>query len=129
MKTSKLFSGAMLLLMLFSCSDSNDPSPLADLFVPNLSNQWASSRNSFFFFTADAKGRGTNKSTFTGSEQKGGNDDLTGSYENYDVQFTFDVSKVTYKGKFIKGSDPLRMELKGTDGESLTLIQQQVNNE
>ena len=128
MKSPRLLIGTLLLLTLFSCSDSSNPAPMvSDIFIPNLSNQWTSSRGTNFFFTADNPG--TNKSTFTGSEQDGENNTvLTGNYENYTVQFTFDVSKVTYTGKFIKGSSPLRMELKGSDGKSLTITQQLVNN-
>ena len=124
MKTKKLLSGLFLLLMLFSCSDSNDPAPL-DIFIPNLSNQWASNRNSNFFFLAETEG--VNKSNFTGNEQDedGNVAQLTGNFENYNVQFTFDVSKVTYSGKFIKGSKPLRMELKGSDGKNLVITRQE----
>lgn len=124
MKTKKLLSGLFLLLMLFSCSDSNDPAPL-DIFIPNLSNQWASNRNSNFFFLAETEG--VNKSNFTGNEQDedGNVAQLTGNFENYNVQFTFDVSKVSYSGKFIKGSKPLRMELKGTDGKNLVITRQE----
>jgi uncharacterized protein YxeA len=112
-------------IMVFSCS--KDASVL-DIFIPNLSNQWVSDRNTNFFFNPDDPEK-KNEATFTGSEQNPGTGDvfqLTGKYKNYDVEFTFTEGSetgVTYTGKFIKNSNPLRMELKAPGNKKLTITQ------
>ncbi|MDB5126982.1 hypothetical protein [Mucilaginibacter sp.] len=111
-------------IMLFSCS--KDASVL-DIFIPNLSNQWVSDRNTNFFFTSDNPDK--NESTFFGNEQDPGTGDtfqLTGKYKNYDVEFTFTEGPetgVTYTGKFIKNSNPLRMEMKAPGNKKVTITQ------
>jgi hypothetical protein len=112
-------------IMLFSCS--KDASVL-DIFIPNLSNQWVSDRNTNFFFNPDDPDK-KNEATFTGSEQNPGTGDvfqLTGKYKNYDVEFTFTEGPetgVTYTGKFIKNSNPLRMEMKAPGNIKVTITQ------
>jgi hypothetical protein len=74
-------------------------------------------------FRADKTG--VNTSTFVGQETSGAvADGLAGSFTNYNISFTFKKgtdADVTYSGKVVKGSNPLQMQLKGTNGVSLTL--------
>ena len=122
-------SMAVLMLaatMVFSCS--KDASVL-DIFIPNLSNQWVSDRNTNFFFNSDDPDKNKNESTFTGNEQNPDTGDvfqLTGKYKNYDVEFTFTEGPekgITYTGKFIKNSNPLRMEMKAPGNVKVTITQ------
>ena len=91
-------------------------------FIPNLSNTWqnkADATNTFFFFPAQTN---TNMSTFTGNVNPPGGGSqihIAGSFENENVEFTYTDGPNTgkkYSGKFIKNSNPFRMELKsGTE--------------
>lgn len=99
---------------------------LIEVFVPNISNQWESSRNTKFFFVA-AKDS-VSESTFTGNEQDENFEttDLEGKFKNYDVEFTFTSGPedgVKYTGKFLKNSNPLQMKVTGTNGQSITITQ------
>lgn len=119
-----------LLMLLSTCKDDSATGPADDFFIPNISNQWDSSRdNSKFFFNPEK--RDVNESTFTGSEQgEGFNDEFSGKFKNYYIEFTFSGGKdanVKYVGKFIKGSNPLRIEVQGTNNVKLVLIQR-LNN-
>ena len=123
-----LFSPRKLCLMLL-CSlllaiACGDDSPIDELFIPNIDNAWSSSRGTTFVTSAETKD--VNESDFTGNETDTNGDsfDLTGHFKNYDVNFTFTAgpeSGVTYTGKFVKGSAPLKMNVKGSNGVSLTL--------
>jgi len=116
-----------MITSLISCSGDGG---LLDLFIPNLSNQWESNRETFFFFFADE--RDVNESTLTGSEQ---NDDgeirnFTGRFKDYDIEFTFlegPEKGVKYTGKFIKDSDPLVIKVTGTNGVKLQIVQRLTN--
>jgi len=115
------------LLIVSGCK--GDGGDILDIFIPNISNVWKSSRNTRFFFNPDKSG--VNETTFSGSEQNGTTEDLTGKFKNYDVEFTFingDEEGVKYTGKFIKGSNPLRLEVKGTNNVNLVIIQDLSNN-
>ena len=123
MKSKFLFWG-ILSCFLIGCSGNSDMvTPVPDVFIPDVSNTWNSSRSSTFFFTADKTG--VNTSNFVGQESSGAvADSLAGSFTNYNINFTFKKGTdagVTYTGKFVKGSNPLQMQLKGTNGVSLTL--------
>lgn len=87
-------------------------------FIPNLSNAWENitdATNTFFFLPAQTN---TNKSTFTGNENPPGGApqvQFSGSFENENIEFTYTSGAQTgkkYSGKFIRDSNPLRMELK-----------------
>lgn len=112
----------MLLSALFYVRCSTDE--LIEVFVPNISNQWESSRNTKFFFVAAQDS--VSESTLTGNEQDENFEtfDLEGSYKNYDVEFTFTSGPedgVKYTGKFLKNSNPLQMKVTGTNGQSITI--------
>jgi hypothetical protein len=114
MKT-KLIIPICLIFMAIGCG--KDGGSIIDLFIPNLSNQWISNRNSNFFFLPEQDN--VSESNFNGNEVA--NDDgvaqpFTGHFKNYDISFKFEDGPrkgETYSGKLIKGSNPLRMELKG----------------
>lgn len=113
-----------LLLMVSLAIACGDDSPLDELFIPNIDNAWNSSRNSTF--VTSAENRDVNESDFTGTETDSNGDafDLTGHFKNYDVEFTFTngpEANVKYTGRFVKGSDPLKMNVTGSNGVSLTL--------
>jgi hypothetical protein len=120
---------ATLLFLLVGCG--SDDNILADIFIPNVSNQWTSDRGSRFFFNPDE--RDVNESDFTGSEQTdvedvNGDDffELSGHFKNYDITFTINgglEQGVKYTGKFIKGSNPLRIEVTGTNGKKIKITQ------
>jgi hypothetical protein len=130
---SKTFLLGIMICFLAGCSGGGS-TPGDDLFIPDISNQWVSSRTSIFFFNADKTN--VNESTFTGEEEGtrtvdgqeiSYNDDFNGHFKNYDISFTFTEgpdSLVTYSGKFVKGSNPLKMQLKGTNGKTLTITRQ-----
>lgn len=113
---------ATVLLLVMACGDDE---PVDELFIPNISNQWESNRNSFFFFAAE--NNGVNESDFTGNEQKeGDNFEFTGHFKNYDIEFTFSDGTevgIQYKGKIVKGSDPLKIKATGTNGQQVELMQ------
>lgn len=120
MKT-KILCASCLLFIAFGCGKDGS-NPILDVFIPNLSNQWVSSRNTNFFFLPDKDK--VNESTFFGNEQDGASIPFKGSYKNYDINFTFEDGPekgVKYTGKFIKNSKPLRMEVKGSNGVSLVI--------
>lgn len=113
---------ATLLFVIVSCG--SDDNSLVDIFIPNVSNQWTSDRGSRFFFNPDE--RDVNESNFTGSEQSTIIDEFSGHFKNYDITFTFtegDEKEVKYTGKFIKGSNPLRIEVTGTNGKKIKITQ------
>ena len=120
-----LFSGRNLLLsgivlLTIACGAEG----LSGLFVPNIGNDWTSSRNSLFVITP--QDTGVNRSTLEGNESTDSTfDNFHGSFENYDVQFTFEDGKdagVTYKGQFVKNSQPLKMVVTGDkNNETLTI--------
>ena len=117
---------AFFALVAAGCSKGGDDS-LNDVFIPDVSNQWLSSRGTSFVFNADKTG--VNQSTFNGfetSDQDSNN--FSGSFKNYNISFKFSSgteSGVTYSGNFVKGSSPLKMQVKGSNGVSLTLTRQQ----
>lgn len=120
MKTKILFISCVF-FMILSCG-KNKSDPIEDLFIPNLSNQWESSRNTNFFFLADKDN--VNESTFLGNEQTGATNQFLGSFKNYDIKFTFQDGPdkgVKYTGKFIKNSKPLQMKVKGSNGVELVI--------
>lgn len=112
---------SLFIFTIISCGKSG---PLE--FIPNLSNTWtnkADATNTFFFFPAQDN---TNKTTFTGNANPPGGApqvQFSGSFENVDIEFTYTSgaqSGKRYTGKFVRDSNPLRMEL--TSGaESLVL--------
>jgi len=111
-----------VLLLVMACGDDE---PVDELFIPNISNQWESNRNSFFFFAAEKNG--VNESDFTGSEQKDGDSfEFVGHFKNYDIEFTFSNGPeegIKYQGKMVKGSDPLKIKARGANGQQLELVQ------
>ena len=114
-----------ILLLLSTCSEDNGMVS-EEIFIPNISNQWESSRdNSSFFFNPEKQE--VNESTFLGSEQGDkGTSEFNGKFKNYDIEFTFsegEDAEIRYSGKFIKGSNPLRIEVTGTNNVKLVLIQ------
>lgn len=113
-----------LVLMVSLAMACGEDSPVDELFIPNIDNAWNSSRNSIFVTSAEKKD--VNESDFTGTETDSNGDsfDLTGHFKNYDVEFTFTngpEANVKYSGRFVKGSDPLKMSVTGSNGVSLTL--------
>lgn len=122
----KIIIAAMTVLCI-SFSPSCDTNTLAEIFVPNISNQWTSNRNSFFFFLPDSTN--VRSSTFNGNENRDANQDqFVGNFKDYDIEFTFTSGPdkdVKYKGKFIKGSSPLKISAKGTNGETLEILRQE----
>jgi hypothetical protein len=123
---SKILILSVLTSILLGCSTSGDNSVMSgdDLFIPDITNQWTSSRGTFFNFDPDKTN--VNQSTFTGQEEGATDDNFNGKFKNYAVQFTFTTGNdtgVTYSGSFVKGSNPLVMKLKGSNGENLTLTQ------
>lgn len=121
-KQSTMTLMLMLLSAFFYVRCSTDE--LIEVFVPNISNQWESSRNTKFFFVAAQDS--VSESTLTGNEQDENFEtfDLEGSYKNYDVEFTFTSGPedgVKYTGKFLKNSNPLQMKVTGTNGQSITI--------
>jgi hypothetical protein len=120
MKT-KIFLFIGLLYLLIACKKDGGV-----FFIPNFPNDWESNRNSFFQFTPGELD--VNESTLTGTEfsnEDGTFSDFTGSFKNYDVNFTFLNGKdegIKYSGKFIKDSSPLQMRVTGDkNGEVLIL--------
>jgi len=111
----------ILMIMVVGCSGA---SVIPDLFVANVSNAWTSDRNSRFLFNADKND--VSQSNFNGEEDdKDGNvNNMNGAFNNYDIHFTFTngaENGVTYTGKFVKGSNPLQMIVKGTNNITLTI--------
>ena len=121
---------AMLLLIIGACCSDGD-SLIEEMFIPNVSNQWTSDRNSRFFF--NPSNTKVNESDFLGSEQTTIADvngetffEHSGHFKNYDINFTFTTGEdkgVKYSGKFIKGSNPLRIEVTGTNGKKIVITQ------
>ena len=100
---------------------------LSGIFIPNIGNDWTSDRRQSLFVITP-KDTGVNESTFEGSETDfvcdtcDGN--FTGSFKNYDVNFTFNSGPdkgVKYSGQFVKDSKPLQMRVTGTNGVSLKI--------
>ena len=126
---SKIWLCGVFVMLFAGCSGNKDGGD--DIFIANVSNAWNSSRSSTFIFNPDKTG--VNESNFTGQELDNSNNDneFSGSFKNYDIHFKFTSGNdagVTYTGKFVKGSDPLKMQLKGTNGVSLTITKQVQNN-
>lgn len=117
---------ATLLFLIAGCSSDND---VVDIFIPNVSNQWESDRNSKFFFNPE--NTDVNESNFIGSEQTSSdNFEFTGFFKNYDIEFTFTEGAeqgVKYTGRFIKGSNPLRIEVNGTNKNKIKITQVLLN--
>ena len=113
---------ASLLLLATACSD--DDTSIDGLFIPNVSNQWTSDRNSIFFFTTEQSN--VSESTFTGNEQPLDNDDvyqLEGSFKNHDIEYTFTSGPETgvkYTGKFIEGAS-LKVKATGSNGKKVEI--------
>ncbi len=122
MKTKSLIAVVIMLIFTGCGADS-----IADLFIPNISNIWQSNRNSQFFFRDYTPN--VNKSGFTATEEGIESiDTLAGSFENEKIEFTFSDGAdkgIKYKGKFMKDSSPLKMELRGSNGETLILIKRE----
>lgn len=124
MKT-KILCASCLLFIAFGCGKDGS-NPILDVFIPNLSNQWESSRNTTFFFLPDKND--VNESTFFGNEQTGQTNQFLGSFKNYDINFTFQDGPdkgIKYTGKFIKNSSPLQMKVKGSNGVELIITKTQ----
>ncbi len=118
MKKIFLVKACLLFLLISSCGTSGGG--IADLFIPNFSNLWASSRGTNFQFVPNASN--VPSGTLTGDED---GIPFTGSFNSYKVEFTFTSGAengVKYSGKIIKDSDPVKMELTGTNNVQLTLV-------
>jgi len=122
---SIIFRQLMLPVILFLITSTSCSKAALD-FIPNLSNTWentADVTNTFSFFPAATN---TNKSTFTGNANPPGGlpqVQFAGSFENEDIEFTYTSGAQngkSYSGKFIRDSNPLRMELK-SGAETLVL--------
>lgn len=111
-------------LMFLSTACTDDDTTIDGLFIPNVSNQWLSDRNSEFFFTTEKTN--VNESTFIGNEQPLDNDDfydLEGSFKNHDIEYTFTSGPeagVKYTGKFIEGAS-LRIKATGSNGKKVEI--------
>ena len=120
---------ATFLFLIAGCS--SDDGGFLDLFIPNISNQWESDRDSKFFFNPE--NTGVSESNFIGSEQTANADEngetffeFTGRFKNYDIEFTFTNGTekgIKYTGHFIKGSNPLRIEVTGTNKKKVKIVQ------
>ena len=115
------FVYGVLVFVLIGCGGAE---AIADLFVADLSNDYKSTRNSAFVFSP--KATNVNESDFTGTEldASGIDKEFTGHFLNYDIHFQFTTGPekgVTYTGKFIKGSNPTRIVLAGSNSQPLTL--------
>lgn len=120
----KSFSNLTKLLLISATFFITCSEDILEVFIPNIANQWESSRGSFFFFSPAQTD--VSESTFTGNEQNGTTDDFTGKFKNYDIEFTFsngNESGVRYIGKFVKNSNPLKIDVKGANGVRLILTQ------
>ena len=113
---------ASLLLLSAACAD--DDTGIDGLFIPNVSNQWTSNRNSIFFFNTESTN--VSESTFTGNEQPLDNNDvyeLEGSFKNHDIEYTFTSGPETgvkYTGKFIEGAS-LKIKATGSNGNKVEI--------
>lgn len=106
-------------ILMVSCAKDGDTN---QTFIPNISNQWTSSRGTNFFFFNYTQN--VNTSAFEGNEQPG-TLHFTGSFTNYDINFTFDADpKNKYTGKFVKDSNPLQINVTDSKGVKLTLTKQ-----
>jgi hypothetical protein len=119
-----LFSFTLLVTPVFS---SCDGSGLEDIFLPNISNLWQSTRSSTFFFSDYTDN--VSESSFKGKEEDGviAARNFTGKFKNYDVELTYingPENNVKFTGQFVKGSNPLQMKFTGTNGVNLTLTRQ-----
>lgn len=120
MRKRRFMYGA-LIFALIGCGGAD---AIPDLYVADLSNDYKSSRGSTFLFSPKASN--VHESDFTGTEQDASNveKDFTGHFSNYDINFQFTSGPekgVTYTGKFIKGSNPTRIVLTGSNSQPLTL--------
>jgi hypothetical protein len=120
--------GVFLLFLLAACGGgASNADVTEDVFIPNVSNQWLSSRGTTFFFNPERTG--VNESAFDGFEQDTitfENLEFTGKFKNYDIEFTFTSgpdSAIKYTGKFLKGSNPLKMRVTGTNNVTLEITQ------
>jgi len=122
MKKRNVLYGILMVIIMAGCSGSSDPTD--DIFIANVSNAWTSNRNSRFLFNADKND--VSQSNFNGEEDDvdGNVNNMNGAFNNYDIHFTFTdgvENGVTYTGKFVKGSNPLKMIVKGTNNITLTI--------
>jgi hypothetical protein len=123
MKTSPIFLRKKYFIPFVFLAAACGAEGLSGVFIPNIGNDWTSSRNSLIVITP--KDTGVNESDFQGNES----DDTSfanfkGHFKNYDVNFTFDDGRdagVKYSGQFVKDSKPLQMRVTGTNGVSLTI--------
>ncbi|EOR92921.1 hypothetical protein ADIARSV_4009 [Arcticibacter svalbardensis MN12-7] len=111
--------------MLLATACTDDDASIDDLFIPNVSNQWTSDRNSIFFFTTEQSN--VSESTFTGNEQPQDNSNdvyqLEGSFKNHDIEYTFSSGPETgikYTGKFIEGAS-LKIKATGSNGKKVEI--------
>lgn len=119
MKKKSLLRICLFFTVLTGCGEDG----IADLFIPNFTNNWTSSRETPFEFKPNATD--VSEGSFTGTEDNGIRNDFEGSFNNLDIEFTFlegDEAGVNYSGKFIKDSKPLTMKVKGTNNVELTII-------
>jgi hypothetical protein len=117
----KNFASAIIVVSFLVCCKGG----LGGLFIPNVSNQWVSNRNTTFNFSV-AK-TGVNESTFVGFENTDlESSDFSGQFSNYDISFKFKSGPETdilYTGNFVKGSNPLKITATGSNGKRLELTQ------
>ncbi|MBC7745529.1 MAG: hypothetical protein H7096_10535 [Flavobacterium sp.] len=116
MRTKLLTMTCLLLFLMTGCGDDG---AVSNLFIPDFSNNWESSRLTVFQFKPDALN--VNKGNFNGDED---GSLFTGSFNSYDINFTFSSGSeagTTYSGKFVKDSKPLQMIVKKPGGADLTI--------
>ena len=114
MKTKKILFACFVMVALTGCGKDGG---IANLFIPNFSNLWKSSRETFFTFKPD-------DANLSSGKLSGDEDGRTfkGSYDNYDIKFSFDNEQaIIYTGQIIKDSKPLSMKVKGTNNVELTI--------
>ncbi|MBE7176378.1 MAG: hypothetical protein INR69_08255 [Mucilaginibacter polytrichastri] len=113
---------ALFVLILSACGRDSGVSP-DESFIPDISGGFSSSRSPSTSLFFQPEKTGVNTSAFIGLEQPAGSA-FSGTFTNYTISFTFSDGPekgITYSGKFVKNSNPLKMEVKGTNNVSLTL--------
>jgi len=117
----KKFSVVIIVVAFLVCCKGG----LGGLFIPNVSNQWVSDRNTTFNFSP-AK-TGVNESTFIGFENTDlESSNLNGQFNNYDLSFKFTSgpeTDIVYTGNFVKGSNPLKIKVTGSNGKRIEITQ------
>ena len=117
MKTKLLFKACLLFILITGCGGGGGG--IADLFFPNFSNLWSSTRGTQFQFAPTQTN--VSKGDFIGDED---GETFTGSFNNLNINFTFTSGAengVKYSGQFIKKDNPTTMKVKGTNNVELTI--------